>query len=186
MSGQHRALIMVREHLRAIPGWTLPAGYSFRPYRPGDVSAWARIEAAAGEFAGEQEALGHFEREFGPQRQLLPERCLFLTDPAGLAVGTATAWFDDRFQGRRFGRLHWVAVRGEDQGRGLGRALVARAMQVLARHHGRAYLTTQTESRRAVRIYFDFGFRPLVLTAEHARGWAELAGLHPALTARAR
>ena len=66
-----------------------------------------------------------FRREFGGGDAHLPARQLFVCDATGREVGTATAWFNDDDRGLHWGRIHWVAISPDCQGRGLGRALVA-------------------------------------------------------------
>lgn len=101
----------------------------------------------------------------------MEERCFFLETDAGRVIGTATAWHHPSFHGARYGRLHWVAIHPEFQGRKLAKPLVGAAMRRLAELHRRAYLTTQTTSWKAVKIYLDFGFEPLAETPR----WRRLA-----------
>ena len=51
------------------------------------------------------------------------------------------------------------------------------AVECLKKYHERAYLTTQTTSARGVRIYLDFGFRPVVEDDAAKKGWHILAGV---------
>jgi GNAT superfamily N-acetyltransferase len=163
---------MVREDLANLPGCRLPTGFSFRPFEQGDGMLWAQIESSAGEFASSNPALDHFRKEFGTREKELSRRCLFLQTVEGQAIGTATAWYGTLLPGAVAGRLHWVAIRKEYQGRGLGKPLVGRAIQLLAAFHKRAYLTTQTTSYAAVKIYLDFGFKPYIINKSQERSWA--------------
>jgi ribosomal protein S18 acetylase RimI-like enzyme len=174
---------MIHRNPAAAPSLALQAGFTFAGYRPGDERAWAEIETGAGEFECTERALEQFRREFGGYKRELNERCIFILNESGLAVGTAMAWFNDSFQGERFGRLHWVGIIPAYQGLKLGKPLVSRAMAVLSARHDRVYLTTQTESIRAIKIYLDFGFRPLIADDAHLEAWKQLARAlpHPAL-----
>ncbi len=58
------------------------------------------------------------------------------------------------------GRIHWVAIRPEAQGKGLGKAAMSHALQELARWHDRCYLVTSTERAAAITLYLKFGFLP--------------------------
>ena len=58
------------------------------------------------------------------------------------------------------GRLHFVALAPEVRGLGLARTLVHAAMTVLVKDYSEVYLTTQPSSARAIKLYFDIGFRP--------------------------
>jgi len=141
------------------------------------------VETAAGEFADEARALERFASEFGPHASEMTERCLLLESEGGEVVGTTTAWRDPGFQGKDYGRIHWVAVVPAHQGKGLGRLLVVKALLLLRRRHERAYLTTQTSSWIAVHLYLTLGFVPFLTAPEQEEGWALLRreASHPLL-----
>lgn len=185
---------MIRHHLNDLPRFPLPEGYRIRLYQPGDEKHWAAVESAAGEFDTPETALAHFLSEFGSRLNDMEQRCCLLQTEAGQVIGTATAWYDDDqppwneirppgWQGD--GRLHWVAIHPDFQRRGLGKPLVAAAMHRLAQFHQRAFLTTQTTSWIAVKIYLDFGFQPFLFSSDCRRAWKLIATVsgHPALAA---
>ena len=159
---EHIPLVMVRGHLTDLPPHAPPAGFAERFYRRGEQSSWAGVETRAGEFSTIDGALEHFAREFAPFEEAMEERCVFAIDEStGAPVGTATAWYNDA-RGSEWGRLHWVGVVPEHQGKGIGRSLVSAALRRMTSYHTKAYLTTQTTSVAAVRIYLDVGFRPSI------------------------
>lgn len=183
---------MIRPHLEDLPRFPLPGGYRIRLYRRGDETHWAAIESAAGEFQTPEAALTHFRSEFGARLDDMEQRCCLLETEGGRVIGTATAWYDDgqppwadiRPPGwHGDGRLHWVAIHPDFQGRGLGKPLVTAAMHRLAQFHARAFLTTQTTSWIAIRIYLDFGFQPFLFSPDCPRAWKLIATVsgHPAL-----
>ena len=143
----------------------LPKGYRFAFYQPGDETIWAQLETSVGEFDNIQAALQYFKKEFLPYPKLLAERMSFVYHESGKPCATATAWF------HKGGGpiLHWVSTRPEEQKKGLGSAVVHRALSI-ARH---AYpneditLHTQTWSHQAIRLYRKFGFE---LVKSHAEG----------------
>ena len=150
-----------RETLLALPDPALPAGFALRPYQPGDAPRWARLEWLVGEFSSEEEALAYFEKQYGPHMKLLQQRCWFVWDVRQeKAVATATAWFDQQPDGARVASLHWVSTDPAYQGRGLGRAVTAQALRILARREPSdlVYLHTQTWSHKAVSLYLSLGF----------------------------
>ncbi|RPI61483.1 MAG: GNAT family N-acetyltransferase [Planctomycetaceae bacterium] len=163
-------VIMVRSDLENIPQHPLPAGYSLRFYRDGDAATWTAIEQAADKFynvTGER-----FVKEFGTEIPLLFQRCYFLVSPDGRDIGTTTAWYDRKYQGKRWGRVHWVAVVPEFQGKGLGKAMLSSAMNRLRMlGHRRAILGTQTPRLAAINMYLDFGFVPDMTTDNAAKAW---------------
>jgi GNAT superfamily N-acetyltransferase len=176
-------LTMCRETLDTLPTARLPVGYGFRFFGRNDDRTWARIETAAGEFSTTDKALARFRREFGGYDAELTQRCLFLIGPSGEDIGTAMGWFGAGPGVQSWGRLHWVGIDPVWQGRGLSKPLVAEALRILGAHHDRAYLTTQTTSAVAVKVYLDYGFVPCNVVDPQRRGWRLMAETlrHPAL-----
>ena len=177
------SLVMIRKNLDGVPAVPLPEGYSFREFQAEDAPVWADIETSVGEFSDTEKALKRFSEEFGPDVEEMTHRCLFLMTGEGQAVGTMTAWYSRSFLSGDYGRVHWVAVRPELQGRGLGKALLSRGLRLMARWHNKAYLTTQTTSWVAVRMYLAFDFIPFITKVEEEEGWTLLKKQfeHPAL-----
>lgn len=146
--------------------------FFIRNYKKGEEIFWAEIETAAGEFKAEKEALERFEKEFGPYRDEMEERCFFAVHKkSGRIIGTATAWYNNNFNGERYGRVHWVGIHPEFQGRKLAKPLLAAVMVCLAKYHNKAYLTSQTTSYKAINIYLDFGFVPIITDDEAVKAW---------------
>ena len=165
-SVEHVELSMDLDSLEHLPQHPLPQRYGWRFYQPGDELHWARIETSAGEFSQIEGGLRRFERDF-PDREPLPERMLFLTDK-GVPFATVTAWFE----ADGAGLLHYVAIDAAHQGQGLSRALTCLGMNRLrALGHACARLDTQTYSWVAIRVYHEFGFRPVIHGEDEKRGW---------------
>ena len=169
----NRRILMVRPDLEQIPEFAPPAGFSLRWYQPGDERHWFRIHLAADWESDITPEL--FGQRFGADAAVLAQRQCYLLEAQGNAVGTATAWFDDNFEAARYGRVHYVAVVPERQGRGLGRSLmtvVCRRLRELG--HERAYLATSSVRIRAIRLYLGFGFQPLIRDPEERDLWCRL------------
>ena len=159
-------LAMACDDLHAAPIFELPPQYGVRWFRPGDEYLWVEIERSAGEFENTADAIKKFRNKYFPTDEGLSERMLFLTEN-GAAFATATAWY-----GEGMGRLHWVGIDAAHQGRGLSRPLVSLALECLrALGHRSAYLTTQTASWVAIRVYREFGFRPRLRDETERAGW---------------
>lgn len=171
---EHNAPVtMVRGNLKGIPGYSLPAGYSLRSYQPGDEQLWVEIQHLADHYNTITPDL--FRREFGTDGSTLAARQFYLLDAGQRAIGTATAWYDDSFRGLVYGRVHWVAIVPEQQGRGLAKPLmtaVCRRLRGLG--HTRAYLSTSTARIPAIRLYLQFGFLPWIESPEDGRLWRQL------------
>ena len=155
-------VIMTKDDLADYPIYTLPEGYSFSAYEPGDEVIWADIEVSVGEFGCRQDALDYFKREFTPYPEELKRRCIFVRDEIGELVATTTAWYGTLLSKEAMPRIHWVAVKPEHQGRGLAKALMTKAFDTLNRIYdgGEVYLITQTWSYKAINMYLEFGFEP--------------------------
>ena len=138
----------------------LPQGFRFKGYESGDREKWADIECSVGEFETTDKAAEYFDKEFMPHEELLKDRCLFIIDGQGNYAGTSSAWFFDK-EGPRMGMVHWVAVKPEYQGLGLGKALVQKIMSLFPIYEPGCgiFLHTQTWSHKAVVLYSRLGFR---------------------------
>jgi hypothetical protein len=97
-------LTMTRDHLRDLPWFAAPEGYTIRTFRSGDEILWARIETLAGEFASEHEALRRFDQFFGSDIQRLSEGCFFPESERGEPIGTAATW-PGRLEGELRGQV---------------------------------------------------------------------------------
>ena len=172
-------LEMTLPRLDNLPEFALPPAYGWRFFRPGDLDLWAEIEISAGEFTTHAAAVAGFRKYF-PTDDRLDERMLFLTDN-GVPFATATAWFGEVDHDAREGRLHWVGMDAGHQGRRLSYPLVSMAMRRMAAlGHETAYLTTQTTSWPAIKVYRRFGFAPSIRGEKELEGWrivSEKAGI---------
>ena len=180
---------MTRRDLRALPRHAVPDGYAIRPYAPGDEHAWVGIQAAADAhnvITGEL-----FRAQFGDNPGELARRLFLLVDPtaeavgSGAAIGTAAAWFDDTGRGPGFGRVHWLAIHPDHQGRGLAKPLLGHVCVTLRElGHERAFLTTSTARLAAIALYLSFGFAPEIGGPEDAAAWTALQRSAPELSLR--
>lgn len=165
-------LQMIRKDANDIPQYELPEGYRFRMFKDGDQELWSNIETRVDEFKTEDDALARFEREFGDQIHEMEERCLFIENEAGETIGTTTAWYGDlKGDGKIRGRIHWVGIVPEYQGRGLSKPMLSKAMNLLARRHDEFYLTSQTTSWQAINMYLNYGFEPVRMDENYDAAW---------------
>jgi len=155
-----------------LPEFALPRGFSLRRYQPGDEAQWIRIHLAADRFNQITPKL--FREQFGADKQLLSPRQCYLLAPTSEVIGTGTAWFNDNFEGGRWGRVHWMAIAPEFQGRGLGKALLSAVCHRLRDlGHERAYLTTSTARVPAIKMYLQFGFEPFIKNDRDKQAWRD-------------
>jgi ribosomal protein S18 acetylase RimI-like enzyme len=166
-------IVMVRNDLEDIPIFDLPKGFVVRWFCAGDEQQWFDIQLAAEPFREITPQL--FHEQFGEQGVALSERQCFLLDDLGTPVGTGTAWFGGE-HGETTGRVHWMAIVPEFQGKGLGKALMTIVCQRLRElGYRRAFLRTSSARRAAIRLYRKFGFEPLIRTTEEEKVWKALS-----------
>lgn len=156
----NQSVHMICDRLRTIPRHALPAGYHFRAYRAGDDQNWLAVQRAAEPFIAITDDF--FEREYGQHRDVLADRMFFVETTEGLVMATISAWWErDRHSPAQGGRIHWVAVHPDFQGRGISKPMMTLAMQRLAQEYTYAVLGTSSGRPRAIKVYLDFGFLPL-------------------------
>jgi len=181
-------LLLERVNLENIPEYELPEGYRFVFYQPGDRDAWIAIEQSAKEMADYEHGVRTWQRYYGNAEDTLHNRMIFIENAQGEKVATATAYYDlNGDLPPQRGQVHWVAVRRDHQGKGLSKPLLSQVLKVMKhRGHTEAMLHTQTTTWVAVKLYLNFGFRPIKENAEKNRdGWRIIKALinHPALDA---
>lgn len=172
---------MYRPHMNDIPVAHLPEGFTFRPFRLSeqghaeDADRWVTVQAIAE--AGMAEITRKtFEDDFRGTEAFLPDRSWFVVNDDGKEVASITAWWwdtppDCALEGR-VGLIHWVATLPECQGRGIGKAMMTKAVQRLAQDYPVAYLNTSTARLPAIRLYLNYGFLPDMKKQRAEEAWA--------------
>lgn len=133
----------------------LPPGYRFRRCRPAELAAWKRLCLDDPQYLPIIDA--YYDRVYAPQAAAFFERCLLACDQRDEPVGTLFIW-------RAYGRvntLHWFRVAPEHREKGVGRALLTRALGALDAGDFPVSLHTHPGSYRAIKLYADLGFRLL-------------------------
>lgn len=151
----------------------LPSGFSIRNFEDpqSDRISWALIETAAREFDDVEKALKKFDQWTEEDWDRLREKMFFVVDDeTGNPVGTITAWSGE-LDGQDLGRLHWLAVLPEYEGKGLGKSLVSKAIDEMLENHESAYLKTQTHNVHAIGIYYKAGFSSYQRGLEDKSKW---------------
>ena len=168
----YTAVVMTRENGDASPVRPLPEGYCFSEFTPEDEEKWVQLQAEVTHVESLQQGRQIFREEFLQAPAEIPcEKCpgysetvrrtVLVKDSAGVLAGAATLWVGDTF-GEVWQRVHWVAVHPEHQGKGIAKCMIARMLQMYAELGCKTpiYLTTQTKTYRAVRVYKQMGFVP--------------------------
>ena len=170
---KYTEITMIREHLGEIESYELSDEYSVRWYQPGYEKLWMDIHLQSEKYISITP--GFFEDKFGTDAQVLAERQCFIFDKDNNAIATATAWFDDNFNGQKYGKVHWVAIVPRMHGRGLAKPLLSIVYNKLrSLGHERAYLITANKRIAAVSLYLKFGFVPKINSPEELGVWRRL------------
>ena len=142
----------------------------------GDEKLWVDIHLLSEKFAKISTEL--YFNEFGHDAEILGQRQVFVLNADEQPVGTTTAWFNDEYHGRPYGRIHWVAIIPDAQGNGLSKpmmSVVCQRMRELG--HDCAYLVTSTARIPAIYLYLKFGFVPEIRNEDDRRAWSALGEL---------
>jgi RimJ/RimL family protein N-acetyltransferase len=167
-------VFMATERLSAAPVFAMPSGYAVRWFQPGDRATWVQVQQAAEKYATITPEL--FDKVYGTDVALLQMGIGFLVDGTGKAIGTCSAWSDDNFATRVMGRVHWVAIVPEAQGRGLAKPMLSATCQRLCElGFAGAQLETSTARIPAINLYRKFGFQPIIRNDEDRAIWHALA-----------
>ena len=161
LSLSHYGVLMLREHPEETLPAALPQGFSFCGWEPGMEREWAALMARTQMMESREKGLAYFREEFLAHPEDLSGNMLLVRSPEGEIAGTASLWTGNHFGEPRY-RIHWVAVDSRYEGRGIGKAMLARlCAQWEGLHFPKPlYLATQTWSWQAVGLYARFGFRP--------------------------
>lgn len=172
---QNLGLELARPDLKGLPECPLPAGYSIRWFQSGDAAHWLRIHHDADPFNEVTPEL--FNRQFGCDLARLAGCQCYLQDVMGRVVGTGTAWTAGERPGGRWGRVYWLAILRQYQGRGLGKPLLAAVCNRLRElGHDRACVVTSTGRLPAVSLYLQFGFQPEMRSDADRAIWDRVYG----------
>lgn len=137
----------------------LAQGYRFVAYDDRYIDEWIRLHVMLGQLASIEEGYEYFKQTFLTYPQALKKQMIFLVDEQGRLAGTSSIWSGMHF-GRERLRVHWVGVHPSHQRKGLARSLMLKTIAMYEELHqsDALYLTTQTNSYVAIRLYEQLGF----------------------------
>ena len=169
-----KEIFLTRPLDEEIPRFDLPEGFSIRNYHADDEECWFNIYSRTDQLNKVSSTM--FRQYFGADQKELAQRQFYVCDENGFAVGTATAWYSDDFDGKRIGRLHWVAIVPEMQGKRLALPLVSTVLQRLKDlGHSECYLRTYSVRNKAIKLYLKLGFQPVIKGEEDRQIWQNIA-----------
>lgn len=151
-------IVMMRNNLENLEDIVLPEGYEFKTFVLGDENKW--VELMRNIFPESDWTVEKFWEAFGSQPQFDPNGLFFIITEKEY-VATALGWFDE-IDKREVGRVHWVGVKAEHRGKGLGKAVVLAVLHYLkGKGAQKAILDTQEYRQQAIKLYKSLGFRIL-------------------------
>jgi len=149
-------ILMMREDLEDLEPILLPEGYELKTFAWGDEEKW--VELMRSIFPESDWTVEKFKETFASQPQFDPDGLFFIIKE-GEYVATALGWFDEPAKGD-IGRVHWVGVKEEHRGKGLGRAVVLAVLHYLKENGSqKVILDTQEYRKPAIRLYESLGFK---------------------------
>lgn len=166
---------MIRPTMNGIPSYPFPDGYWMRHWEKDDLQLWITLNSPGFDEGQINEEL--FHQEYGTDDTLHTQRIYFLMHNDQV-IGTISAWFgDDEYgenYGKHVGRIHWVGIVPEYQGKGLSKPMMSYACHKLIElGHKSAFLHTETELIPALGLYLRFGFQPDINSDELQMAWDE-------------
>lgn len=152
----NESVVMLKESLEDLEKINLPEGYELKTFGPGDEVKWVELMRAV--FPESDWTVERFVEVFASQPQFDPEGLFFIVK-GDEYVATALGWYDD-LNIKEVGRVHWVGVREEHRGKGLGKAIVLAVLHYLkGKGSQKAILDTQEYRKPAIKLYESLGFK---------------------------
>lgn len=154
----YNIILRCDHYLSAAP--VLHDGYKFRMYQNGDERKWAELEYEIGDFDSVEEAEQYFISTYCSNEMLdITKRCVFAVNEKNEIVGSCIAWKDLRGD-RLVASLHWLVVSPQYQGKGIGKALCQKVMQIFFENDEfPVYIHTQPWSYKAIILYVRQRFK---------------------------
>ena len=143
---------------------TLPDGFHYEFYKPGDENDWAMIHIKSGEFMSMEEGLKIFKDFYSSFIKELPKRLFFVVNNNGNKIATAKEFGYDAV-------VDWFAIAKEYQGYHLSKPMINRFIKLAHElGHKKLLLHTQTHTWLAAKLYLDSGFEPFNVNSD-IKGW---------------
>ena len=156
MGIEDRNLFMMCSRLNGKALRDLPYGYTVRNCRKEEFSVWCRFP-----FDSRKDQIQYcsymeqyFQNVYAPKGERFWECCLFVCDEKDVPVATGFLW--EAYE--NVTTLHWLKVKKEYEGKGIGRGLLTCLLGNLSEDRFPVFLHTQPGSFRAIKLYSDFGF----------------------------
>ena len=160
--------LLLKIELNDIKKYDLPEDYEFVFYKDGDEKDWINIELSAQEFIEYEEGINAWNEYYTNNKKDLYNRLIFIVDKKSKEkIATVTSYYNTWTNNKNEAYLHWVAIKKEYQGLKLARPLISFALNNLkALGYKEAFISTQTTTWLAAKLYLDFDAYPYDLNKE--------------------
>ncbi len=148
---------------------TVLSPVEFRPFQPGDASAFRKLNEAwiAGNFVVEEKDWEVLNDPVG--RILQPGGAIFIAAQEGVVIGTCALVA----MGEGVFEVAKMTVAEQYRGQGIGRQLLAHVIErARAMGASRLYLETNSKLQNAIHVYESLGFRHLAPEQVHPSPYA--------------
>lgn len=153
-----------------IPNYPLSKEYRFRKFKEGDELAW--IEVCKQGLVDDIYTIKDFYNKFLAEAGVDKDSIFFIINQNDDVVATATA---RKTNDPTKGIVHMVSVRPDFRGKKLSRPIM---MQVMRCFYDTGYesvsLTTDDWRIAAIKIYVDFGFKPILYESDMLTRWEKV------------
>ena len=97
----------------------------------------------------------YYNRVYKIREKDFYDKCIVVCNKNNEIIGSCFLWKLDE----TINTLHWLKVKKEYEGKGIGRALISKVLENIRETDLPIFLHTQPGSYRAIKLYGDFGFK---------------------------
>lgn len=168
---EYHELLMTLDDTSKYGDYSLPKGFHYEFYKPGDIKDWINIHIQSGEFMKETHGEEIFHNFYDSFINELPKRCFFIINDKNEKIATATI---SKLKKSEYGYdavVDWFAIKKQYQGYHLSKPMINRFIK-LANDlgHQKILLHTQTHTWLAAKLYLDLNFKPFYIEND-IKGW---------------
>lgn len=168
---EYHELLMIYSDTTKFGADTLPEGFHYEFYKPGDEKAWSMIHVKSGEFMSVEEGLETFQNFYSSFIGELSKRLFFVVNESGEKVGTATISLLLEKEYDYDAVVDWFAIIKDYQGYHLSKPMINKFTKLANElGHKKLLLHTQTHTWLAAKLYLDLGFEPFRIE-DDIKGW---------------
>ncbi|EGT3617395.1 GNAT family N-acetyltransferase [Clostridium perfringens] len=158
--GERKKSFMVKNKLEKIYSTSLPNGYRFTEFRPGDENNWTYIQYSAGVFKEYQLGVRAIFKESNKFKRDFRKRCVFLENENGERIGTVmvlpSATGEEGVQ-----EIKYLSIIPKYQGQGLGKLLISKAYKIVNEIEGATRINLETDNDKSIGFFENLGFEKL-------------------------